>query len=197
MTTTPATASAIVPTLTRAGLAAIRNLQGSGLQGTLSAIAVGSGTGAGMSAVGYTPTGAETALKAEQARVPLLSGTLLGDPTSLTDPLGFRVTAEVPPVPQGGATYPINEVGFILSDGTLLALWSDPAYPLAFSTTLAAVDLALDLFLQQLPPNALTITVQNPDVPDTTGVLAELLAGLARRTTDIMAITDRLTLRGL
>ncbi len=197
MTTTPTTVPAIVPTLTRAGLAAIRNLQGSGLQGTLTNIAVGRGVASGSTWVGYTPTGAETGLKAEQARVPLLSGTLLGDPASLTDPLGFRVLAEVPPMAPGGATYPINEVGFILSDGTLLAVWSDPAYPLAFSTTLAAVDLALDLFLQQLPPNALTIQVQEPDVPDTTGVLAELLAGLARRTTDLMALTDRLTLRGL
>lgn len=184
--------AALIPVITRAGLAAVRNAQGTGLQATITAIAVGRGTASGSSYVGYAPTGAETALKSEQARVPLLSGSQLGGAAG-SDPIGFRVLGRVP----AGGSYPINEVGFILGDGTLFALWSDPAFPVAFATTLADIDLAFDLFLQQLPTGSLAITVLEPDVPDTTGVLAALLRGVAFNTTELVTTNERLTLRGL
>lgn len=179
--------AALVPVITRAGLAGVRNAQGTGLKADIVAVAVGRGNPSGQSFVGYAPTGTETALVAEQARVPLLSGTEIGGAEG-TGAIGFRILARVP----AGATYPINEIGFILSDGTLLALWSDPAGPVAYATGLADVDLAFDLFLQALPAGALKITVTEPDVPDTTAVLAELLAGQGRMFCAVVDINARL-----
>lgn len=164
----------LVPTLTRAGLAAVRNAQGTGLLATIDRIAVGRGLSSGGALVGYRPTGGETALADEVARVPILQGAQLGGVAG-TDPIGFRVLSVVPPLP-GGAPVPINEVGIVLSDGTLLAVWSDPALVLAFLTAQASLELAFDLFLTALPVSSLTIVVQRPDVPDTTAVLARLLA---------------------
>lgn len=163
----------LIPTITRAGLAAVRNAQGTGLLATIDRIAIGKGLASGQSFVGYTPTGAETALKAETARVQLLQGAQLGGVNG-GDPIGFRVLAVVPPLAAG--TYPVTEVGIILSDGTMLAVWSDPALILAFMTAQASLELAFDLFLQALPVASLAITVQRPDIPDTTGALAMLLA---------------------
>ena len=162
----------LVPTITRAGLAAIRNAQGTGLLATIDRIAVGRGLASGASYVGYTPTGGETALKGEVARVPLLQGAQLGGIAG-SDPIGFRVLAVVPPLASG--SQPITEVGILLTDGTLLAVWSDPSLVLAFLTAQASLELAFDLFLQQLPVASMAITVLRPDIPDTTGVLARLL----------------------
>lgn len=164
----------LVPTLTRAGLAAVRNAQGTGLLATIDRIAIGRGLASGQSYIGYAPTGMETALKGEIARVPLLQGMPLGSVDG-GDPIGFRVLAVVPPL-AGGAPVPVNEVGILLTDGTMLAVWSDPALVLAFMTAQASLELAFDLFLQALPVASLAITVQRPDIPDTTGVLAMLLA---------------------
>lgn len=184
----------LLPTLTRAGLAAVRNAQGTGVLATISQIAVGRGLASGQSFVGYTPTGAETALKDERARVPLLQGAQLGGVAG-SDPIGFRVLAVVPPLANGTAPYPVNEVGIFLDTGDMLCVWSDPALVLAFQTAQASLELAFDLFLSQLPTASLAITVQRPDIPDTSGVLAELVRAEARRSLDIKSTFDRLSLR--
>lgn len=171
---------ALVPTITNAGLAAVANAQGSGLQATLAAIGVGTGA----SGKGYVPSNQATALQTEVLRVPLLSGSRL-------DPAGFRVLARVPSS-SAPASYIIQEVGFYLDTGVLLALWSSTAFPLAAKTGLADVDLAFDLLLEQLPVASMTISVLEPDVPDTTGVLAELLAGQALLFVETMKLSQRL-----
>ena len=163
----------LIPTITRSGLAAVRNAQGTGLKATIAAIGVGTGLASGASFIGYVPTGAETALKAERARVPLLSGSEIGTLAG-SDPLGFRVQAIVPALAAG--TYPVCEVGIYLDDGTLFAVFSDPALVLTYMTAQVALELAFDLFLSQVPVAAMAITVQRPDIPDTTGILAKLLA---------------------
>lgn len=168
----------LVPTITRAGLVACRNAQGTGLLATIDRIAVGRGVVGPSGYTGYTPTGRETALRGEMARVPLLQGTTLGGVAG-SDPIGFRVLAVVPALVPPAASYPINEVGFILSDGTLLALWSSPTLVLQFMTQQASFEQAFDLFLSALPTASMTINVQRPDIPDTTGVLAMLLAASA------------------
>ncbi len=159
---------ALVPVITNAGLAAVANAQGSGLLATIAAIGVGRGLN-GTS--GYAPSNQATALQSEVLRVPLLSGSRL-------DPAGFRVQARIPSS-STPASYIIQEVGFYLDTGVLFALWSSTAFPLAAKTGLADVDLAFDLLLEQLPVASMAISVLEPDIPDTTGVLAELLAAQA------------------
>ena len=105
------------------------------------------------------------------ARLPILSG-------QRRAPAGFTILSVLPASSPG--SYPINEVGFYLSTGVLFAVWSDPSYPLAYKTTLADVELGFDLLLEAIPTELLAITVLDPDVPDTAGVLATLLAVTAR-----------------
>ena len=171
---------ALVPVITNAGLAAVANAQGSGLLATIASIGVGTGA----SGKGYVPSNTATALQGEVLRVPLLSGSRL-------DPIGFRVEARIPSS-STPASYIIQEVGFYLDTGVLFALWSSIAFPLAAKTGLADVDLAFDLLLQQLPVASMAISVLEPDVPDTTGVLAELLAGQARLFVELMKLSTRL-----
>ncbi len=90
------------------------------------------------------------------------------------------------------ASYIIQEVGFYLDTGVLFALWSSPAFPLAAKTGLADVDLAFDLLLEQLPVASMAISVLEPDVPDTTGVLAEQLATQANLFSQVLLIQQRL-----
>lgn len=173
----------LIPVITRAGLAAVANAQGTGLQAVIDRISIGRGTLQAGVYKGYAPDNTATALKGEMVRVPILSG-------ARRDPSGFTVLSLVPPSPD--AVYPINEVGFHLTDGTLFALWSDAAYPLAYSTTLASVEVGFDLLLDAIPTSALAITVLNPDVPDTAGALAEGLAMMARLFIGQAKLTDRL-----
>lgn len=184
----------LIPTITRAGLAAVRNAQGTGVLATIDRIAIGRGVPFGASYAGYTPTGSEIALKGERTRVALLQGSQLGGVAG-GDPIGFRVLAVVPPLVSG--TYPVNEVGIILTDGTLLAVWSDPALVLAFMTSQASLELALDLFLQQLPVASMAITVQRPDIPDTAGVLAALLCEQTNQFIAALDINERLIATGI
>lgn len=186
----------LVPTITRAGLVACRNAQGTGLLATIDRIAIGRGVPGPSGYTGYAPTGRETALKGEMARVPILQGGPLGGVEG-GDPIGFRVLAEVSPLVPPAASYPINEVGFILSDGTLLALWSSPTEVLHFMTQQASFEQAFDLFLAALPVSSMAITVQRPDIPDTAGVLAELLATHADSFIKALAQEKRCVARGI
>ena len=174
----------LVPVITNAGLAAVANAQGSGLQATIASLGVGTGVVTNGVGAGYTPSQAATTLKSEAVRVPILSGSRL-------DPAGFRILARVPSS-SAPATYIIQEVGFYLDTGVLFAVWSSPGFPLAAKTGLADVDLALDLLLEQLPVASLAISVLEPDVPDTTGVLAELLATQANLFSQTLLIQKRL-----
>jgi len=173
----------LVPVLTRKGLAAVANAQGTGLLATISSIAVGRGTLQSGVYKGYVPTDAATALQGEMARVPILSG-------ARRDPSGFSVLALLPASSPG--EYPINEVGFFLTDGTLFALWSEVANPLAYKSLQADVDLGFDLLLQAIPTNLLALSVLNPDVPDTAGALASGVAMMARLLIGQIGLIDRL-----
>ncbi|GJD93353.1 phage tail-collar fiber domain-containing protein [Methylobacterium iners] len=173
----------LIPVLTNVGLAAIANAEGTGLQAVIDQVAIGRGALVGGVYKGYAPARTATALTGEMARVPILSG-------ARRDPAGFTVLSLLPASSPG--EYPINEVGFFLSNGTLLALWSDPAFPLAYKTTLADVELGFDLLLEAIPTSALAITVLNPDVPDTAGALAEGVAMMARLLIGQIKIIDRL-----
>lgn len=159
----------IVPTLTEVGLAAGLRSQGDGIDLQLSHMAVGRGIADGGTWKGYVPSRAQTALVREDARVPILSGSKLPG-------LGFRVLA-VAPRTTDGSELPIRELGWYLDTGELLCVWSQvAAAPLAYRTPQAEVHLAHELYLQQFPLSVLNITVMQPDIPDTTGVLALLVA---------------------
>jgi hypothetical protein len=172
---------ALRPIYTRAGLASVVREQADGLQAQVVAIAVGRGVVAGAGRRGYEPAEDQTTLVAEMARLPILSAVRIGE-------VGFLVRCVAPASPE----YPINEFGVVLSDGALLAIWSDPVAPLGYVTPYADIEIAFELDLRALPAQAVTVIVAAPDTPDQTGVLAELLAGLSRMTTETMRINERL-----
>ena len=180
----------LVCTFTAVGLQALVNAQDDGLQAEISHLAVGQGAIAGSGFAGYAPARSDTALRNETIRVPILSG------QPLDAQAGFRVLATVP-ASSSPAEYWIREVAAILSDGTVLAIWSDPLHPLAGKTGTTDVDLAYDLILDGIPAGLLAITVTDPDVPDPTGAIAELLSCGLRTFIADLAREKRAVSRGI
>lgn len=123
---------ALVPVLTRAGMRAVFNASRDGLSAKVSHLAFGDSA--------YSPTGDETALKSEKVRIPIAGGSWVG---------GF--TVHMTGLLDAGPSFWIKECGMILSDGTLLAVWSDPATPLAYKTDGVPIVTAFDLTLEALP----------------------------------------------
>lgn len=136
---------ALVPVLTRAGMRAVFNASRDGLQAKVSHIAFGDSA--------YTPTGEETALGNERVRVSIAGGSWVGDFT-------IHMTALL----DTGAGFWVRECGIILSDGTLLAVYSDPTTPLAYKTDGVPIVMAFDLTLSQIPKSAITVQAGNVDL---------------------------------
>ncbi len=141
----------IMPTITEQGFAALWRADASGLQLTLSHVALGDGT--------YTVTGQEIALKNECQRVAITEGSLLS-----SHEIALAICV------QSDSAYWIGEIGLLLKDGTLFALWSNAKQPLAYKAP--NVDLLLDchLALEQLPSDAITFgdsVIQLPNHEET------------------------------
>ena len=62
---------------------------------------------------------------------------------------------------QGETEYWVREVGFILDDGTLLAIWSDEEHPLAWKAAHTDLLLGYDLALTDLPTDNVVIEATN------------------------------------
>ena len=138
----------LVPKITDGGLRALINAQNDGLEARISHVALGDAKG-----TGYVPTGGETALRRERVRVPIGGGERIS-------PHERRVEAIV----DGGPSFWVREVGFVLEDGTLFAVWSDPDTPLAYKTAGVPLALAYYLALQGVPPDSVNITISGPTV---------------------------------
>ncbi|MCM2291104.1 phage tail protein [Allorhizobium sp. BGMRC 0089] len=136
---------ALVPVLTRAGMRAVFNASRDGLSARVSHLAFGDSA--------YTPSGEETALKSEKLRIPIAGGSWVGD-----------FTIHMTGLLDAGPSFWIRECGMILSDGTLLAVWSDPATPLAYKTDGVPIVTAFDLTLEALPQGAVTVQAGNVDL---------------------------------
>ncbi len=181
---------AIVPTICNAGLAASFRAQGDGIDVKLSHMAVGRGLPNGTGWKGYVPLRTQTALMREDVRVPLLSGSVL-------DGEGFRVLARIPRTADGSEVQ-VREVGWFLSTGELLCVWSEVAdAPLTSRTPRAEIDFAHDLYLSQVPLASIDLLVEQPDIPDTTAVLAELLSVQARGFVNHVTLTLKLAALGI
>lgn len=127
------------PVITTAGLAAIWRADNTGVAAEITHIGLGTSA--------YTPVKTQTALRARKGMYPVSDGQRLSDTL-------LHLTA----VADDALEYWVKEVGFYLSDGTLLAVWSDPTAALAYKSTTAQLLLAYDLSLSALPANSVTIT---------------------------------------
>ena len=135
----------ILPTFTQAGLQAVFNASNTGLSCEISHIALGD--------AGYTPTDDATALQSEKQRVAVSGAEMIGN-----DQIHLTATAS------GNGKYWIKEIGFYLSDGTLLAVYSESDKVLTYKSAELEVLLSFDLKLSSLPANSITV--------DGTGALA-------------------------
>jgi hypothetical protein len=145
------------PVITQAGLAAIFRATNDGLSAQITHVVLGS--------TGYTPVQTQTALRSKKGTYPISDGQKLSS-TQL------HLTA----VADDAAEYWVREVGFLLADGTLLAVWSDPNQALAYKSPNAQLLLAYDLSLAALPANSVTINSTGAGLNLT---LSEQLAALA------------------
>ncbi|WJR63172.1 phage tail-collar fiber domain-containing protein [Pseudomonas alloputida] len=126
------------PVITKKGLAAVWNATSTGLSAEITHIALGTS--------GYTPTNEQTTLRAQVAKYPIAGGERLGD--SL-----IHLTA----IADGPAAFWVREIGFLLADGTLLAVWSHATDALTYKPANTDLLLAYDLSLTALPADSVTI----------------------------------------
>ena len=156
----------VTPVITTAGLNAIFNDQHSGLKSTISQIAIGD--------AGYTPSADQTELRAEKVRVTARAAREI-------IPRQLRVEALL----DGPEELWIREIGFWLDNGVLLAVWSDPDTPLAYKSASTDLLLALDLAIDALPPDQITVQSSGPDYNMyLADPLAQITASLAHQATE-------------
>lgn len=154
---------ALMPVITNRGLAAAIDADELGIQARVSHIAFGD---AGGSSGRYSPSVAQNALVRERVRIPVGGGDVVG-PTEISLQ-GLLDT---------GPTFNINEVGFFLDDGTLLAIWADPETSLATKTAGVPLAVAYNLALAGIPPGSITLNISGPSVNLTvTGPIAQIAA---------------------
>lgn len=137
------TSTPLQPTITTAGLTAIFNAEDTGVEFALTHIAFGTAQ--------YTPDGSETALRAEQVRVPIAGGGRIS-PTQI----------QIYAVAMAALGHPffVGEVGFFGDDGaTLLAVYSSTATPSLFLSDTVSTSVSYALGLAALPANTVTVTI--------------------------------------
>jgi hypothetical protein len=149
--------SELQPVITKAGLSAVWRKDKTGLAAQITHVVIGT--------EGYTPTNTQTALRKQVAVYPISDGETLSSTL-------LHVTA----VADGPQAIWVREIGYLLSDGTLFAVWSHPTDVLAYKPAENKLLLAYDLSLTALPPDSVTITSTGAGLNLT---LSEELAALA------------------
>lgn len=138
---------------TNAGRAAVLNASNNGLEGFISHVSFGDGNGAS-----YTPDGTEVALRNEVGRVAVGGGSRdAPDQVTIQGMLGNI----------GG--HWIREIGFHLSDGTLLSVWSEQDdngddILLLYKKDGVPFIFAYTILLPDLPDNSVNVQVSGPAV---------------------------------
>lgn len=129
--------SALIPVITTKGLAAVFSETNTGLAAEITHIALGDN--------GRNPSKNEIGLTNERMRIAVADGSRIDDHqihlTGLAD---------------GDTEFWVREIGFILADGTMLAVWSD-TQPLAYKSAQVPLLLAFDLALSALPAQSVSV----------------------------------------
>lgn len=129
--------SILIPVITDDGLAAVFNASNSGLSADITHMALGDH--------GRTPDSQEKGLVNERMRIAIAEGERI-------DPHQIHVVG----LAEGDVDFWVKEIGFVLSDGTFLAIWSDTK-PLAFKSSAVPLLLAFDLVLAALPAESVNV----------------------------------------
>lgn len=143
------------PVILEAGLAAVFRATNDGVSAQITHIALGD--------VGHAPIQSQTGLKHEVARYPVADG-------SRVSPRQIHLTA----LADGAAEFWVREVAFLLSDGTVFAVWSHPTTALAYKAANVDLLLAYDLELTAVPAGS--VVVESTGVGLNLALSAELAA---------------------
>ena len=163
--------SELQPVITKAGLSAVWRKDKTGLAAQITHVVIGT--------AGYTPANTQTALRNQVAVYPISDGETLSSTL-------LHVTA----VADGPQAIWVREIGYLLSDGTLFAVWSHATEVLAYKPAGNKLLLAYDLSLTALPPDSVTITSTGAGLnlslseelaAMATASIAEMLRGLERQ----------------
>jgi hypothetical protein len=160
--------TALQPVITKVGLAAILRADNTGIAAEITHVVLGTS--------GYTPSADQKSLVAQTAKYPIAGGERLSSTL-------LHLTA----LADGDRAFWVREIGFLLSDGTLLAVWSDSSTPLAYKSADTDLLLAYDLSLAALPADSVTIisneaglslSLAGPLAAQAQALIAEQLRGL-------------------
>lgn len=163
--------TALQPVITKVGLAAILRADNTGIAAEITHVVLGTS--------GYTPSADQKSLVAQTAKYPIAGGERLSSTL-------LHLTA----LADGDRAFWVREIGFLLSDGTLLAVWSDSSTPLAYKSADTDLLLAYDLSLAALPADSVTIisneaglslSLAGPLAAQAQALIAEQLRGLQRQ----------------
>ncbi|MDN7142691.1 phage tail protein [Pseudomonas sp. JQ170] len=161
------------PLITKAGLAAIWRADNTGVSAEITHVVLGS--------AGYTPRTDQKSLQAQVAKYPIAGGERLSSTQ-------IHMTA----LADDERAFWVREIGFLLSDGTLLAVWSHPTEALTYKPADADLLLAYDVSLAALPadsvtinsiPGGLNLTLAGPLAAQASALIAEQLRGLQQQDT--------------
>jgi phage-related tail fiber protein len=139
--------------LTSAGLAKLFAASNMGLAAQISHLALG--VGYNRAAPGYVPTVAQVSLVNEAVRQSVGGGERV-DTNVILVSAAFDYA--------GATGFWAHELGVFLSDGTLLAVHSDPLFPLTWVGAGETVILAVSLGLSEIPDGTLTWQTTGPSV---------------------------------
>lgn len=159
------------PIITKTGLAAILRADNTGIAAQITHVVLGTR--------GYTPDNEQKSLVSQVAKFPIAGGERLSSTL-------LHLTA----LADDGRAYWVREIGFLLSDGTLLAVWSHPTEALTYKSASSNVLLAYDLSLAALPADSVTIvsneaglslSLAAPLAAQAQALIAEQMRGLGRQ----------------
>lgn len=136
--------NALNPVITESGLAAIINATNNGLSATITHVALGNlSYEVGKNSDGLST---QTQLRSERQRVTIADGRRASDHQI---DLSF--------IADGPEEFWVREIGFYLSDGTLLSVWSDETRALAWKSASVPLIVGLELVLATLPAESVNI----------------------------------------
>lgn len=171
------------PVITKAGLAAIFTADNTGLSAKIGSIVLGTS--------GYTPDANQKSLVNQVAEYPITGGERLSS-----------TLLHIVALADGDKAFWAREIGFKLTTGALLAVWSHPTEALAYKAANTDLLLAYDLSLSALPANSVTIesneaglslSLAAPLAAQAAAHIAELLRGVQRKDQlDVQAETQRI-----
>lgn len=138
----------LIAVTTDAGLDAAIDARNEGIEARISHIAFGDAANNR-----YKAYPAQTQLARERVRVPIAGGERIGR-------FEFMVQALL----DTGPEFNINEVGFFLDDGTMIAIWADKDFTLAVKSIGTEIAIAYNIALAGIPPGSVTLNISGPSV---------------------------------